>query len=305
MSTRNLKKGCHGSDVLQLQKDLQTVGYYTDGSLDGRFGRKTDKAVRSFQRANGLKVDGIVGPKTRAALAAKIKAKRKKDGGTVQGEKKKRKGAGAEVETGRWNGHKFLVSSSRIYSFKSLKVKGSSELKDSKDSKREYVKRKKGSPAEVSLTIDLHGSAGCNVRNEALLFIREAESGAKDYFYVGSKKLLPCKLMLVDASTEEIHISHSGAWISASVKLTMKQAGKFKSWKDTEVEDPAASPITRCGNKKTEAALIAEVNKGLSRGKTSKSTIEQAIELANRHTASVRSEAKRATPKKVTAIKIR
>lgn len=67
-TVRDLKIGDTGDDVLALQKKLRTFGYYWDGALDGWFWVITDKAVKQFQRAYGLYVDGIVGPVTRNAL---------------------------------------------------------------------------------------------------------------------------------------------------------------------------------------------------------------------------------------------
>lgn len=65
-----LKKGSTGAAVLQLQKDLNVLGY---GLVeDGDFGSKTKAAVISFQSNNGLDPDGVVGPLTQAALKDKI-----------------------------------------------------------------------------------------------------------------------------------------------------------------------------------------------------------------------------------------
>lgn len=50
-----------------IQTKLKRWGYYT-GNVDGIYGRLTKEAVKYFQRKNGLSVDGIVGPKTAAAL---------------------------------------------------------------------------------------------------------------------------------------------------------------------------------------------------------------------------------------------
>lgn len=68
---RVLKQGMHGSDVLALQNQLRTLGYYT-GKSSGYFGPVTRNAVVIFQRTNGLKADGIVGPKTYAELEQNI-----------------------------------------------------------------------------------------------------------------------------------------------------------------------------------------------------------------------------------------
>jgi murein L,D-transpeptidase YcbB/YkuD len=58
-----LKKGSNGADVAYLQSKL---GIYADG----QFGSGTDRAVKAFQSGHGLAADGIVGPRTWAAIEA-------------------------------------------------------------------------------------------------------------------------------------------------------------------------------------------------------------------------------------------
>jgi peptidoglycan hydrolase-like protein with peptidoglycan-binding domain len=55
-------------NVLGLQKALQKLGY-DPGKIDGILGPHTRAAIKKFQEASGLKADGIAGPKTQAALA--------------------------------------------------------------------------------------------------------------------------------------------------------------------------------------------------------------------------------------------
>jgi peptidoglycan hydrolase-like protein with peptidoglycan-binding domain len=71
-STVRLEPGdgyLHGGSarVRDLQRDLRGLGY-RPGRADGLFGPRTEHAVRRFQREHGLVVDGIVGPKSLAAL---------------------------------------------------------------------------------------------------------------------------------------------------------------------------------------------------------------------------------------------
>ena len=61
------KKGSAGSVVTQIQQKLSQWGYYS-GSVDGVYGSQTEKAVRQFQRKNGLTVDGVAGKQTLAAM---------------------------------------------------------------------------------------------------------------------------------------------------------------------------------------------------------------------------------------------
>lgn len=139
---------------------------------------------------------------------------------------KKTTSSSAGKETGRWNGHKFTVSSSVIRGFDDLQIKGSCELASKKKSKQGYAKRKSGNPTEITLTVILNAYAGCDVRKEALAFVAEARDGKQDYFYAGGKKLVSCKLMLTAVNVKETEISPKGTWINAKVTLTMKQSSK-------------------------------------------------------------------------------
>ena len=70
--TRNLKKGCKGEDVKNLQRMLNEV-HNAKLKDDGDFGRKTLAAVKSFQKSKGLKTDGIAGKNTVTALGGRWK----------------------------------------------------------------------------------------------------------------------------------------------------------------------------------------------------------------------------------------
>jgi hypothetical protein len=68
-------KGETGKRVSDLQARLNALGAKPPLKVDGIFGPKTLAAVRAFQEAHGLKIDGLVGPKTTAALRAGHPAK--------------------------------------------------------------------------------------------------------------------------------------------------------------------------------------------------------------------------------------
>ena len=61
-----LRNGSSGNGVKWLQLWLNLWGY--EIVVDGKFGKKTEDAVRDVQARRRLKIDGIVGEKTRAAL---------------------------------------------------------------------------------------------------------------------------------------------------------------------------------------------------------------------------------------------
>ena len=67
MASEKLRWGSEGTAVEQLQSTLNEHG--ASLSVDGKFGKLTHGAVKDFQRSQDLQVDGIVGPKTQAALS--------------------------------------------------------------------------------------------------------------------------------------------------------------------------------------------------------------------------------------------
>lgn len=66
-----LKYGSRGTRVKQLQAALNASGFNC-GAVDGIFGTKTLIALKNFQRAANIKVDGIYGNQTRTALDRRV-----------------------------------------------------------------------------------------------------------------------------------------------------------------------------------------------------------------------------------------
>ncbi|PAX45642.1 peptidoglycan-binding domain-containing protein [Brunnivagina elsteri] len=58
-----IRNNSQGEAVTLLQQLLESQGYRT-GGVDGKFGSKTEQAVKKFQTNFGLVVDGMVGSRT-------------------------------------------------------------------------------------------------------------------------------------------------------------------------------------------------------------------------------------------------
>lgn len=59
--------GDSGSDVSSIQRRLKELNYF-DGKATGLYGSETTAAVKAFQKANKLTVDGVIGTRTRERL---------------------------------------------------------------------------------------------------------------------------------------------------------------------------------------------------------------------------------------------
>ena len=61
------RNGAEGQEVKRLQRSLKI-------KADGKFGPKTEAAVREYQTKSGLSADGVVGPITRSSLGIDLYA---------------------------------------------------------------------------------------------------------------------------------------------------------------------------------------------------------------------------------------
>ena len=66
-----LRRGCTNTYVLILQDALNALGYVC-GSLDGKFGARTENALKAYQKRVGLTNDGVCGCNTWKKLSAAV-----------------------------------------------------------------------------------------------------------------------------------------------------------------------------------------------------------------------------------------
>ena len=69
LQARTLQLGDEGDDVLYLQIRLDDLRYFS-GSLDGKYGKDTEEAVRLFQQDNGLEATGIADVRTQVMISS-------------------------------------------------------------------------------------------------------------------------------------------------------------------------------------------------------------------------------------------
>ena len=64
-----IRRGSRGDAVRRLEQALVDLGF-DPGRVDSVFGRKTETALRTYQRTRGIIADGVCGPQTWAAILA-------------------------------------------------------------------------------------------------------------------------------------------------------------------------------------------------------------------------------------------
>lgn len=75
MADITMRFGNNGEKVTQLQEKLVYMGFLDEQYISGNYGNATTEAVKQFQTAYGLKVNGIANRTTQLRLDAEIEAK--------------------------------------------------------------------------------------------------------------------------------------------------------------------------------------------------------------------------------------
>ncbi|MCX7951498.1 MAG: spore cortex-lytic enzyme [Clostridiales bacterium] len=83
VNAQTYKYGSRGDVVKEIQTRLKRWGYYA-GTVDGIYGYQTYLSVKNFQSKNGLIADGVVGPKTLAALGINVSSSSSSSGNGSQ-----------------------------------------------------------------------------------------------------------------------------------------------------------------------------------------------------------------------------
>lgn len=92
LGSKTLRQGMRSDEVKALQEKLKANGAEID--VDGIFGKQTSKAVKEFQKSQGIDVDGLVGKDTRKAFdgLAGAPGETPGEGGAQAGSKDETKG---------------------------------------------------------------------------------------------------------------------------------------------------------------------------------------------------------------------
>ena len=71
-ASKEVKTQTRIGTIKQVQRALKNAGFYK-GPVDGKMGPSTRKAIREFQKANGLNADGRIGKETWSKLSKHLK----------------------------------------------------------------------------------------------------------------------------------------------------------------------------------------------------------------------------------------
>ncbi|WP_054951031.1 C40 family peptidase [Numidum massiliense] len=209
---KTLRIGSTGKAVTDLQKKLKKLGYFKVG-VTGYYGTVTQKAVKDFQWAYGMKVTGVAGPQTikkvNDAVKGKVKPVKKKKKSKKAPKKKKGLNTKKLVKEAkrhlgtpyRWGGTSpggFDCSGFLLYVYKKQGVHLPRTTQAMWNKGKRVSKKKQGDVVFFHSTYSAPGATHAGIYIGGNLFIHSASSGVEisnvygPYWgshYMGTKKL--------------------------------------------------------------------------------------------------------------------
>ncbi len=128
------------------------------------------------------------------------------------------------AEMAQWNGIVFQVNSEKVFTFRNLKKKYSTQW-NSHDiiGRRPKLEWQGAEMEEVTLEVILSAEYGINPRKALKRFRVAAQKGQVAYFYLGGKKLTKYKMYLDNGSESWERIWNQGELVKATAMLTFKE----------------------------------------------------------------------------------
>lgn len=121
-------------------------------------------------------------------------------------------------------GFSFHISADTALLYDKMKMSAEMETEDKTEGEQNYVSIKNGKAVQITFSVFLEAALGMDVKEYIKRLLHSAQRGIKNYLYISGEKIFPFLMMMVKAEADNIQKAPSGAWISATVNLTMKQA---------------------------------------------------------------------------------
>ena len=134
------------------------------------------------------------------------------------------------AEIVKWSGRggiAFYVNSDEIRGIKSLSISASAETEDKTSGGQKFTKKKNSGSYQAAMTALFSAALGTDVQAAALEITEAARCGDSGYLYCRSAKLIPAKMMMVDAKVNNVSMTPGGEWFSCEVAMSLKQCGKY------------------------------------------------------------------------------
>lgn len=134
------------------------------------------------------------------------------------------------AEIVKWSGRggiAFFVNSHEVRGIKNLSISASAETEEKTSGGQKFTKKKNSGSYQMSMTALFSEGLGTDAQAAAMQIAEAARCGDSGYLYCRSAKLIPARMMMVDAKINNVNMTPKGVWFSCEVAMTLKQCDKY------------------------------------------------------------------------------